>query len=229
MRDIFNNKSILEVLDKIPKSIPTIKQEIATISDIEIKNRIKRFLLSLMIEKTIAHYSVGDDKETVKASLLETITAFEDGFEWKGFRYSYGGYDTMIWLISLGILCDIALEDFRRITAILKRDGANDKLLSKLIRYKDPDWQQSNKPVIQEHPYASAVNIKTAADIKYYLNKKWYQGHSDAYWHGLHKNKRVNNYFGYWSWESGVLAKIENIDDSSLQNQKYYPYDAVHW
>ncbi len=229
MRDIFKPDGLRACIKEITEEIPEYKKDIKQENRNNIKQGLKRMLLAIHIQKTIAHYSVGDDKETVKASLLETITAFEDGFEWKGFRYSYGGYDTMIWLISLGILCDIALADFKRITTILKRDGANDKLLSKLIRYKDPGWQNSNKPVIQEHPYAWAVNIKTAADIKYYLNKKWYQGHSDAYWHGLHKNTRVNNYFGYWSWESGALAKIENIDDSSLQNQKYYPYDAVHW
>ena len=225
MRDIFRPDGLRKNINDISISIKDLNIRLKRTKP-DRKPALKRALLSDLLERTIAHYSVGDDKETVKASLLETITAFEDGFE---FDDGYGDYDTMVWLISLGILCDIALEDFRRITAILKRDGANDKLLSKLIRYKDPAWQQSNKPVIQEHPYASSVNIKTAADIKYYLNKKWYQGHSDAYWHGLHKNNRVNNYFGYWSWESGALAKIENIDDSSLQNQKYYPYDAVHW
>ena len=135
----------------------------------------------------------------------------------------------MIWMISLGILCDIDLEDFKHITAVLARDGANDRLLSELIRYKQPDWAQSDAPVIQKHPYAQAVHLYTAQDIKRYLDKEWYQGHSDAYWHDLHKNKKVNNYFGYWAWEAGALAKVRGIDDSSLKNQKYYPYDAVHW
>ncbi len=228
MRDNFRPDGIKNFIDEINLSNFRLTKGL-TIAAKERIPSIKRGLLSNALEKTIAHYSVGDSKAVVRQSLLETITAFEDGFKWKGFRYSYGGYDTMIWLVSLGILCDISAEDFTRITAILQRDGANDSLLSFLIKSKEPSWQISNAPVIQEHPYASAVNLNTAEDIKHYLDKVWYQGHSDAYWHGLHKNTKVNNYFGYWAWETAAIVKIKNIDDSGLQDQKYYPYDAVHW
>ncbi len=92
-----------------------------------------------------------------------------------------------------------------------------------------PQWENSTNPVILSEPYAKATGLENAQDIKNYLDKVWYQEHGDVYWFGLHKNTRVNNYFGYWSWESAALAKIKNIGDSSLKNQKYYPYDAVHW
>ena len=35
--------------------------------------------------------------------------------------------------------------------------------------------------------------------------------------------------FGYWSFESGALVKILGLDDSSLKEVQYYPYDMVHW
>jgi len=228
MRDTFKPDGLRQVINDIYQSNQRLIKGFK-IADKSRHPSLKRMVLSNNLEKTIAHYSVGDSKEVVCSSLLKTIDAFEEGFKWKGFKYSYGGYDTMIWLVSLGVLCNIATEDFKRITAILQRDGANDTLLSTIITYKQPDWQVSNAPVIQQHPYAKATGIENAQDIKNYLNKVWYQGHSDAYWHGLHKNTRVNNYFGYWSWESAALAKIKNIDDSTLKTQKYYPYDAVHW
>ena len=229
MRDVINPNGLRAMINDIEDSFPYALKLIRDTKEKKVIERLKRMYFSDYLEKTIAHYSVGDDKQTVCNALLETITAFEEGFQWKGFKYSYGGYDNMIWMISIGILCDIAQTDFERITAILDRDGANDKLLSELIRYKQPSWQASTEPVIQEHPYASAVNLQTADDIKQYLNKIWYKGHSDAYWHDLHKNKDVNNYFGYWAWETAALVKIRNIDDQSLKDQKYYPYDAVHW
>ncbi len=229
MRDIFAPIMIEDKLNRLTNFLPKARKTIFELTDKEKITRSKRFLLTVLIQKTIAHYSVGDSKEVVCNSLLQTIDAFEQGFKWKGFKYSYGGYDTMIWLLSLGVLCDIFTEDFKRITDILQRDGANDTLLSTIITYKQPGWQASNAPVIQQHPYAKATGLENAQDIKNYLDKVWYQGHSDSYWHGLHKNTRVNNYFGYWSWESAALAKIKNIEDSSLKNQKYYPYDAVHW
>ncbi|MET4084253.1 hypothetical protein ABIB40_004229 [Pedobacter sp. UYP30] len=41
-------------------------------------------------------------------------------------------------------------------------------------------------------------------------------------------NNKITHY-GYWCWEAGALAKILGLDDSSLENQQYYPYDMVHW
>lgn len=32
-----------------------------------------------------------------------------------------------------------------------------------------------------------------------------------------------------WAWETVAIVKLKGIDDSSLREQKYYPYDAVHW
>ena len=225
MRDTFKPDGLRQVIDDISQSNQRLTKAFQMADKLRYPS-IKRMILSNNIEKTIAHYSVGDSKEVVCYSLLQTIDAFEQGFH---FDDGYGDYDTMIWLLSLGVLCDISIEDFKRITDILQRDGANDTLLSTIITYKQPGWQASNAPVIQQHPYSKATGLENAQDIKNYLDKVWYQGHSDSYWHGLHKNKRVNNYFGYWSWESAALAKIKNIDDSSLKNQKYYPYDAVHW
>lgn len=187
---------------------------------------LKRVIYSSYLDIAKSLYSNGASKEDVKNAVLDCIPAFEDSFH---FVFGFGQYDEMIWLISLAILCDIDLDDFKKITAVLKRDGANDKLISKLIRYKQADWKESSKDVIQQHPYAKAVDIKTADDIKNYLDKVWYKGHSDAAWHDTHLNKKVNCYAGYWAWETAALVKVINIDDSVLKQQKYYPYDAVHW
>ncbi len=43
------------------------------------------------------------------------------------------------------------------------------------------------------------------------------------------KRKNKNLYTGYWSFEVGAVAKILGIDDSSLKDVKYYPYDLVHF
>jgi len=226
MRDKLNPQSCINLIKEVEELIPSTLEDINNQTDPVKKKQLQTFHFANLLEKTIAHYSVGDDKETVCQALRETIPAFEEGFH---FDDGYMDYNNMIWMISLAILCDLPLEEFKRITAILARDGANDRLLSELIRYKQPDWPQSDAPVIQKHPYAQAVHLHTAQDIKHYLDKVWYRGHSDAYWHGLHKNKKVNNYFGYWAWVAGALAKVRGIDDTGLENQKYYPYDAVHW
>ncbi|MDR0574163.1 MAG: DUF1911 domain-containing protein [Tannerella sp.] len=52
--------------------------------------------------------------------------------------------------------------------------------------------------------------------------------HSDTGWYNDHKNGG-NLHYGYWSFESGALVKILGLDDSSLKDMQYYPYDMVHW
>jgi hypothetical protein len=187
---------------------------------------LKRAIYASYLDIAQAHYSNGANKETVKQAVVDCIPAFEDSFQ---FVTGFGQYDEIIWLISMAILCDIDIQDFNKITAILKRDKVNDQLLSFIIKFKDVTWEQSSSSVLQIHPYAKATNLNSASEIKYYLDKIWYQGHSDAAWHDTHKNTKVNCYAGYWAWEVAVIAKIKGIDDSSLKTQKYYPYDAVHW
>ncbi|RXR34828.1 DUF1911 domain-containing protein [Flavobacterium piscinae] len=189
-------------------------------------NDLKSAIFESYLDIAQANYSNGADKEVVKQAVLECIPAFEDSFQ---FVSGFGQYDEMIWLISMAILCDVSLEDFQRITAILNRDGVNDQLLSFIIKSKEITWEESNSKVIQVHPYAKATNLNSSQDIKNYLDKVWYQGHSDAAWHDTHKNTKVNCYSGYWAWEAAAIAKIKGIEDSSLKTQKYYPYDAVHW
>lgn len=226
MRNIEEINRFRDCINEIDAALPDIIQAIKSNPRPDRVNSLKRFLYSVYINKTIAHYSVGDDKEIVKKALLEAIPAFEDGFV---FDDGYGDYDTMVWMVSLAILCDIEIEDFKRITRIIARDKGDDKLLNMLISHQQPDWNGRNQLYIQKYPYSFSDGISDAAGIKKYLDKHWYQGHSDAYWHNLHKNTEVNNYFGYWAWEVAAIAKIKGIDDSSLKTQKYYPYDAVHW
>jgi hypothetical protein len=196
-------------------------------------DRIKRLFLKSYIELVFAHYTLTQNKEKVKKPLLQAIHFFNDVFV---FDDGYMDCEFMIRFLSLGILCDIDIKEFKKIIDVIKRDGAKDKLIDFLIKFKDSTWQGNSNTYIQEHPYKSidsllneTDNAKAIEKIKFYLDKKWYQGHSDAYWHDNHKNKNVNRYHGYWSFEVAAVVKILGIDDNELQNQKYYPYDAVHF
>jgi hypothetical protein len=224
MRDKGNFSELISILDE------DISYFQRAISSGEAKPERHRGLRSAIFESLLdiaqAHYSNGASKAIVKEAVLRCIPAFQESFE---FVNGFGQYDEIIWLISLAILSDISSEDFKEITEILKRDNVNDQLLSLIIKSKDSTWESSNGKVIQTHPYEKATQLDSAQDIKYYLDKVWYQGHSDAAWYDTHKNTKVNCYSGYWAWEAAAIAKIKGIDDGSLKKQKYYPYDAVHW
>jgi hypothetical protein len=194
---------------------------------------IKEYLIQNLEQRNIALYSNGVSKEVIKASILQTITAFEDGF-----AFHPAEMDTLHWLVSMAILCDVDLEDFKRITKVLERDKVQDKLLDFLIKYKQTDWQGGSENFIQKTPYAELRQTIDETDsengikqLQVYLKNKWYQGHDkmEAAWVDSHLNKKVNTYFGYWAWETAALVKAKGWDDEKLKDMDYYPYDAVHW
>jgi Domain of unknown function (DUF1911)/Domain of unknown function (DUF1910) len=200
-------------------------------------NSIKEAILNNYLDSCNASYSLGLDKMAIKELVNKAISSFADSFQWAGFENHYGGYDQMIWVISLAILCDVSDDDFKRITTIIERDKVQDKLLDFLIKSKLSDWKGSSDSFIQESPYKGlqkALNEPAGGDagiklIQQYLQKDWYKGHSDAAWYNSHLNKKVNVYCGYWAWETAALVKAKGWDDEKLKGLDYYPYDAAHW
>lgn len=225
---------INKYIQDINKVIPLLEKDLVDNTiDKETQKGLGSMLFSYSLEKVVAQYSEELNKKIITQSLFETIVTFEEGFKWEGFAKSYVMYDQMIWMLSLGILCEIGDEDFKRIVAVIKRDGAQDKLIKTLVNYRLPN-EIDGSSYIQKSPYAHLDALVTGKDkssgfIKTYLDRKWYQGHKDAPWYDSHKRTKVNTYFGYWAWEAAALAKIYNVDDSSLTKQQYYPYRTVHW
>ncbi len=39
----------------------------------------------------------------------------------------------------------------------------------------------------------------------------------------------TDTYAGYWCWESALIVKLYDINDSSFIDHEYYPKDLVHW
>ena len=86
-----------------------------------------------------------------------------------------------------------------------------------------------------EIPYKSLYGVINAPNkeeallnLKNYLTKEWYQGHNDTGWYNNHKSSE-DIYNGYWSFESGAIAKKLELDDHILKDIPYYPYDMVHY
>ncbi|MDM1043231.1 DUF1910 domain-containing protein, partial [Myroides sp. 1354] len=177
---------ILKFIQECETVIPLLKEDVKENLPSDTIVKLKRMLFSAQLDKTIALYSSEANKTLVTASLINAITAFEDGFHWEGFAKSYAMYDQMVWMLSLGILCEVDDANFKRIVAVIQRGGAQDELLKTLVNYRLPHTMQGSS-YIQKSPYAHLDGLvkgqdKSISFIKTYLNKKWYQGHRDAPW-----------------------------------------------
>lgn len=146
-------------------------------------------------------------------------------------------YNLILDGVSLGILLDVNDEYFNKLVELIRKSDLNDYLIDFLLS-KKVNWDKQAKDFKFPEPYLSLEQVislatsgekeKAVEKLKFYLDKEWYKGHSDTGWYDNHKSKH-DTYAGYWSWESGALVQVLGLDDSSLKDQQYYPYDMVHW
>lgn len=79
-------------------------------------------------------------------------------------------------------------------------------------------------------PLAAVIDAKSKEEaselLKSYLKSEWLRGHRSL--HGK-PNVETDFYEGYWSFESGAIVKILQLDDTGWEEMMYYPYDMVHY
>lgn len=178
----------------------------------------------------ISKYSAGFAISDLYADYVQTVRFMEKMWD------PQSDYVEMVWMISIGIMIEVDENTFDVLVDILERNEAYDYLTDFLINYKRQAHKIVRTKFKFDKPYKAILEIvslsqtdksKAVLRLKNYLEKEWYSGHRDKGWHNDHKVEGIH--FGYWSFESGALVKILQLDDSSLKELQYYPYDMVHW
>jgi hypothetical protein len=141
----------------------------------------------------------------------------------------------MTWMLSIGIMLDTDKDMLRQLGALIVREDFGDRLWDFLLHSVDPSWEirhtHFNAPVLYgalEQVMKAPSKDEAASRLKQYLENEWYAGHRDCSWYNSHKDSKAF-YEGYWSFESGAIAKILGLDDTGWETMKYYPYDMVHY
>lgn len=194
-------------------------------NDKGIINAYKGLSLNYMLYM-IAQYSAGESIETIRKSYKKTLQYSEK--IWK----PNSSYVDCLWLVSIGVLLDISADEICLLNHIVKKNSKEDKLISFFMEYLNKE-KNSDQCFFMALPYKKLDEYiegvkRDVTLIESYLENYWYDAHNDMAWYDSHKDKS-NTYFGYWSFETGAIAKILNLDDSSLKNAPYYPYDLVHY
>lgn len=186
---------------------------------------VLRKLFQLKFSICFARYSKGDDLNEIKHDFESAL---------KDLQMVNGNhrYEDLLIILSMAILFDVNKSLLLEVRRIIDEDQVDDFLIRFLLNYIYPDVSQSQnvkfqKPygflkTILENPQGSEVFLKD------YLEKIWYQQSSDTGWYDIHKSEH-NLYSGYWSFESAAIVKILGLNDESLKECQYYPYDAAHF
>lgn len=189
----------------------------------------KLSLVNFYLDKINALYSIGVSVEEIK-QLFPTVVQYFIAI-WN----KEGSYSSLLKIVSLAVLLNVSKEQLKDLVDLIKREELHDKLIDFLLKYIDSNWGNKGSKYLFSDPYEYLDNIIEAKEqnvalqfLKAYLENEWYKGHSDTGWYESHKgNKDI--YSGYWSYESGAVAKILQLDDEQLKEVLYYPYDLVHF
>ncbi|MDR1563436.1 MAG: DUF1911 domain-containing protein [Oscillospiraceae bacterium] len=188
---------------------------------------VQRYNYSNEIRVFIARYSRGDDIAPLIPEYKRLVFELHKYFthEW---------YEEMLRLLSIGIMLEIEDACIFELAGLLKREGIDNWIFNFLLHSRDasisyenssftvyPDFYQSLRELVNSSPAEQPKLLKA------YLSK-WYPAMKTASWYNSHKNKWIIHY-GYWSFESGAIAKLLSLNDSGFQSVKYYPYDLVHY
>jgi hypothetical protein len=180
------------------------------------------------VKKLRALYSAGRPIEEIETFMPTLIDSMEK--TWNG-----KDYEQMLWVLSVGVMLELDNELFDRIVVLVRKYNLQDPLIEFLIQGKLKDTQTFEGKGMLTVPYNKLFEVIQTdnkqvqmQELKEYLEKYWYEGNEDAGWYDTHKH-RDDIYSGYWSFESGAIAKILGLNDESLKNVPYYPYDMVHY
>ena len=224
----FEKKIIDEKRNKIKSLMKDTEegvQRYKLTNDIVIANT-KRTIKVLTEKVLVATYTAGYPIEDFKKEYINFVNSLLPVWQ------SNSGYLQMVRALSIGILLEIDEEIFDQLVDLVKKDDTEDYLIDYLIQSRHPEWTiriNYNFPrpygftrkIIEEDNSDQALKL-----LKEYVAKKWYPGHRDTGWYDLHK-ENIDNYYGYWSFESGALCKIKGLDYTQLEGLPYFPYDLV--
>ena len=214
-------KEWLQELDQLNQGINPYKRPIE-----EVIRLTKEDISIYQEKKMIATYTAGYSIERFKEEYLKYVDSLLPIW------YSNSGYDAMLWALSIGIMLEVDETTFDKLVDLVKKDDPEDYLIDYLIKSRHPEWKiriNYNFPrpygftrkIIEQENSEKAVSL-----LKEYLTKKWYQGCREEGWYDLHK-ENIDNYYGYWSFESGAICKLKGLDYKELEGLPYFPYDLV--
>lgn len=122
-------------------------------------------------------------------------------------------------------MCQISsLVDFNN----TRKDGAIERMIGPFVsgRGNAPD------ECLRHLPYFKTLKIFDAAPeirpalMAEYLDGWYVASRREAYYDS---HKRKNSFLGYWSWEAAAITFLLDIDDTSYQGAKFYPFDLVQF
>lgn len=224
LRDSRKNEAYFETyIEYQKKRINMFAQQLEILGEDVNANRQKialcsRYLTSFTADLFSAEYSYGCDVATLRAIFNQHIKYFRQTSEMT--------LSDALFTFSIAILLDVDCAEIAdqakipsdAISIELFRCGTKNVESLNLLPESTPDLP-STKFLIN----GLQGNI-TIAELKDYIENRWYDENSDAAWYNSH-NSDSDTYCGYWCYIGAAIAKILGFDFGAFKGVTYFPYD----
>ena len=224
MRDTIKTKEYFdEYILKMLEGIKRFEEGIANGKYLEDKiHLVKDYILQKKIGIIIAKYSKGDSIQEIKQEFEASLDLFCEAWD-------DSVYKSNIIFVSLAYLLNLSDDKLNIIKNRLKESETYDSLLDFILVGNKSEFDASK--IAFPRPYKKLVKSVNDEDREAFLKylRGWYKGSIDSAWYGTHELVNKYQYYGYWCFEAGAIAKRLQLDDSDLKNEQYYPYDLVHY
>lgn len=224
LRDSRKNEAYFETyIEYQKKRINMFAQQLEILEEDVNANRQKialcnRYLTNFTADLFSAEYSYGCDVETLRATFDQHINYFCQNSELT--------LSDTLFTFSIAILFDVDCAEIASQTKI-----PSDAISIELFRRGTKNIESVNLLPKSAHDLPSARflinglqgNI-TIAQLKDYIENRWYDDNSDAAWYNSH-NSDSDTYCGYWCYIGAAIAKILGFDFGVFKGVAYFPYD----
>ncbi|GGE27213.1 PoNe immunity protein domain-containing protein [Streptococcus himalayensis] len=226
MRDKLKNHDYFELF--VSKQFQRINNFEKKLLDIEaldekIIRNIKNAIFKISFEILLAKYSKGEDIALIREDYMNTIPKYKAVF-------SEIIDVNSLQFIALGVLLNVDLFDDKEFLSLLDKFEVSHGVIDILMNKKNITDINSYKDIKQFRPWIAELYQRSDDRDVIISNQlsNWYRSQKGNYFYGFDKKPELL-YFGYWALEIAALVKVLNIPDDSFKDNKYYPYDLVHF
>lgn len=242
-----NNQAYFDVVIENLNTLYKINEE--SIKKGKMPERIpinKLALFGIKSQQLITSYSRGDTLNELRNQYTEVVHIMNEVWDKRAVKMHMGReqkemdvyyldkYIYMRWMLSLGVLLEIADEEFDILVALIIRDSIKDYMYDFLITSRRNKWTISEAMNIQK-PKNNIKEIifetnpeKCQKMIKKYLEKEWLKTYKNFGLDKAHLEIDKGYYYGQWAFEVAAVVKMKGLDDSSFRDNQFYPARLLH-
>ena len=194
------------------------------------------------LELLMLQYSVGASVESMLESAKLTFAEFERHYtmfpdeELKLKLWEANGYRYVMWLTGLAYLLGLK-EYLPKIAQWISSnpDDGNDPLISLLFNRLGVEGLPTASELLHPKGYTPLYELLTQTQDKTkqqtlmqtYIRGFYKNIMNQTVWKGWDKEGWI--YFGFWSFEAGMITHLLNLDDSGYRDMTFYPKDLVDY